>query len=141
MNSSENRQATTGRPGDKAAEPGANLVLVAKLVDGITRKEYDIDHSPFTFGRSLTNDVSYRSPSMSRMHGQILRKEDGFYLEDLGSTNGTYVGPKRAKRPTLLKDGDVIHVKAMPGQVRGDWSATFRLWFRAVADARKPGNE
>ena len=115
-------------------EPGANLVLVAKLIVMRTRKEYEIDCSPFTFGRSSENNVVCRSPSVSRRHGRVLSKEDGLYLEDLGSGNGTYLGDKLVTEPIRLSDGDTIRVEPLPGQPVGGWSATFRLWYRAVAD-------
>ena len=121
--------------GKKAAdEPGANLFLVAKIVCGRTRREYEITESPFSIGRSSKNHLTVYSRSLSRNHCRIEKREDGYYLSDVGSTNGTYVGKARVKRPRRLEDGDVIRVKTPKDDPRGGWSATFRLWYRALAD-------
>jgi hypothetical protein len=137
MTETSNSQVKSAVGAPSASGPvagGANLVLVAKIVDNATGREFEIDHYPFTFGRSLNNDLPHRSAAMSRMHGQILKKGDGYFIEDLGSKNGTYIGKHRVDGLAELKDGDVIRVREMPDQPRGEWKATFRLWYRAVVD-------
>ncbi len=48
---------------------------------------------------------------LSRRHARIYRASDGFYVEDLGSKNGTFVnGEQIAGKPRKLVDGDRIHV-------------------------------
>jgi pSer/pThr/pTyr-binding forkhead associated (FHA) protein len=50
---------------------------------------------------------------ISRRHAQISRDADGaFVIEDLGSTNGTFVNGERIEAPTRLGDGDRIEVGA-----------------------------
>ena len=46
-------------------------------------------HGPWTVGRSQDNDVVVDDPNVSRRHARLMRSENGFVVEDLGSTNGT----------------------------------------------------
>lgn len=120
--------------GDADEDPGVNLVLVARLVEKGTGREYDMKGSAFTFGRGLKNDLPAGSPCLSRRHGRITKREDGYYLEDLQSECGTWVGDSLVEGPVKLKTGDVIRVQSLPGEPMQKWSATFQLWYRAVAD-------
>lgn len=72
-----------------------------------------IDHSPFEIGRS--GDCDYmvsEMPSVGRHHCRIIYREstNNYYIEDLGSKNGTYVNSFRlaANTPMLLKSGSMI---------------------------------
>jgi len=55
-------------------------------------------------------DYVLDSPVISRMHARVDQREDGFYLTDLRSTNGTFLNGSRlaANRPYLLKEGDEV---------------------------------
>jgi hypothetical protein len=44
---------------------------------------------PWSIGRSEENDIVIQNPNISRKHAQLSRSENGFVVEDLGSTNGT----------------------------------------------------
>ena len=46
-------------------------------------------------GRGAHNDIVVPDDSVSDMHAKIQRRDDGWYLVDVGSTNGTYVGGQR----------------------------------------------
>lgn len=62
-------------------------------------------------GRHPLSDVRFdaeRDLDVSSRHAAIVRKPDGFVLQDLGSRNGTFVNGTRITGDTLLKDGDVI---------------------------------
>ncbi|MCJ7516110.1 MAG: FHA domain-containing protein [Dehalococcoidia bacterium] len=65
-----------------------------------------------TIGRDPGNDVVLSHPIVSRKHARITRTgPDGEYaIEDLGSTNGTFVNGKRVAEPRPLHRGDSIHV-------------------------------
>ncbi|MFL5613805.1 MAG: FHA domain-containing protein [Gemmatimonadaceae bacterium] len=55
-----------------------------------------------TIGRGAHNDVVIDDDSVSDTHAKLQRREDGWYLVDLGSTNGTYVGGSRLSNERRL---------------------------------------
>jgi S1-C subfamily serine protease len=62
-------------------------------------------------GRHPLSDVRFdaeRDLDVSSRHAAIVRKTEGFVLQDLGSRNGTFVNGKRITTDTLLHAGDVI---------------------------------
>ncbi len=62
-------------------------------------------------GRHPLSDVRFdaeRDLDVSSRHAAIVRKTEGFVLQDLGSRNGTFVNGKRITGDTVLRDGDVI---------------------------------
>jgi S1-C subfamily serine protease len=62
-------------------------------------------------GRHPLSDVRFdaeRDLDVSSRHAAIVRKTEGFVLQDLGSRNGTFVNGTRITGDTLLRDGDVI---------------------------------
>ena len=62
-------------------------------------------------GRHPLSDVRFdaeRDLDVSSRHAAILQKADGYYLQDLGSRNGTYVNGRRIDAEVRLADGDVI---------------------------------
>jgi pSer/pThr/pTyr-binding forkhead associated (FHA) protein len=65
-----------------------------------------------TIGRDRVNDIVLPHPVVSRKHARITRTGgDGEYkIEDLGSTNGTFVNGKRVVEPRTLYRGDSIHI-------------------------------
>jgi hypothetical protein len=58
-------------------------------------KRFDIRVPLAHVGRGAHNDVVIDDDSVSDTHAKLQRREDGWYLIDLGSTNGTYVGGSR----------------------------------------------
>ncbi len=64
-----------------------------------------------TIGRLESNDISIKDSGVSRVHAEIRADENGFFLKDLGSTNGTLLNGKRIIE-SELEDGDVIVVGA-----------------------------
>ena len=60
------------------------------------------------FGRSEDCDFVYPLPKASRRHFQIELLDDHYYIQDLGSTNGTYLNGRRLERKERIFSGDVI---------------------------------
>lgn len=65
--------------------------------------------APVTIGRSMEADFQISAANVSRYHCLVQRHADGYWLEDLGSTNGTYVN-NEAVTATLLRDGDHLAI-------------------------------
>jgi pSer/pThr/pTyr-binding forkhead associated (FHA) protein len=63
---------------------------------------------PLTLGRSPVCDVVVSHDTVSRRHAQIFRGEAGWYVSDLGSSNGTWVGGQRVEREAPVRRGDQI---------------------------------
>ena len=57
-------------------------------------------------------DYVLKVDGVSRMHARLVRKEDGLYMSDLNSTNGTYLNGKliESGRDYKLKEGDVVSI-------------------------------
>jgi diguanylate cyclase (GGDEF)-like protein len=63
-----------------------------------------LEAAPFTVGRHPTNLLRIDEDSISRFHARIVRHDDGFVVEDLGSRNGTFVAGTRISRAKLEHD-------------------------------------
>ena len=61
-------------------------------------------------GRAAECAVSIDDEFASNLHAKIYRAEGRYYVEDLGSTNGTYVNGRRINYPTELRGGDRIKI-------------------------------
>lgn len=68
-----------------------------------------VDRDGLTLGRDASNDVVLHDPQASAHHARIVATEKGFFIEDLGSTNGTFVQGQRVTRQSL-QGGEVIQL-------------------------------
>jgi hypothetical protein len=83
----EEPEGTTAISADEAQRHGlAREIVEVVLEDGTHPLE---GAGPWTVGRSQENDITVNDPNVSRRHARISRADDGFVVEDLGSTNGT----------------------------------------------------
>jgi hypothetical protein len=62
-----------------------------------------------SIGRSPDNDIFLDDVTVSRKHAVLIRRGDEFFIEDLGSLNGTYVNRKRIES-ARLESGDEVQV-------------------------------
>ncbi len=85
-----------------------------------------------TVGRDLSNDIVVQDPEISRFHMRLRRGKHGYTVEDMGSTNGTYVNGVMVTQPRLLQSDDVVRLAR---QVRLQYTA------RLEDDARSPEDE
>ncbi len=84
--------------------------MVAKLIATSStgeKKEYELTNETTTIGRKPGNDIQIDNLSVSGKHAQVITILEDSFLEDLGSTNGTYVNGKLVKKHAL-EDGDSI---------------------------------
>jgi len=63
-----------------------------------------------TIGRDPGNDVLLTESSVSRSHARIVVQPEGVWIEDIGSTSGTFVNGQRVTAPTWLRPGDLVYV-------------------------------
>ena len=73
-----------------------------------TGKTYPLESDEFFIGRESENTLQIDSPGVSRKHARLSFQNQQYFLEDLGSSNGTFLNGERISHPRPLKDGDVI---------------------------------
>jgi FHA domain len=97
----------TSKPAQQAA--GRLIVLESPaLEDG---EIYPLDSRPITVGRGTNNDLALAGDEYaSGRHARFERRLDGVWLEDIGSTNGTFVNGIRLTRERRLAPGDVVRI-------------------------------
>jgi FHA domain len=96
--------AGLGRP-----HTGLLVVLSSPALDPGTERE--LDSSAVTLGRAAENDLVLDSDEFASVrHARISPRRDGVWLEDLDSTNGTFLNGSKVTRPQKLSPGDVIRV-------------------------------
>ena len=84
--------------------------MVAKLImtsSAGEKTEYELVNETTTIGRKPGNDIQIDNLSVSGRHAQVITILEDSFLEDLGSTNGTYVNGKLVKKHAL-ENGDNI---------------------------------
>jgi hypothetical protein len=69
---------------------------------------FDLTKEIATLGRDVANDIVLGDPEVSRQHARLTRTPGGFVLEDLGSTNGSFVNGERLTSPRVLNPGDLL---------------------------------
>nr|WP_305888666.1 FHA domain-containing protein [Methylomonas sp. SURF-2] len=81
---------------------------------------YPSKSSILTMGRSPQCDFPLPSPLVSREHARIVSSSDNIFIEDLGSTNGTFVNGKRLERRVALHKGDRVCIGSFAFVFTGD---------------------
>jgi hypothetical protein len=84
---------------------GSRLVMTQGPQPGQT---FTLNQDTQTIGRDPSNPIEISDPQISRQHARITRQGGMMILEDLGSTNGTFVNGMRLTSPHALSSGDVI---------------------------------
>jgi pSer/pThr/pTyr-binding forkhead associated (FHA) protein len=95
------------RKGNKAAKKPTHLLVVEGENAGIRAELAD---APLLIGRGSDAAIKLDDDYVSTRHARVAASGDEWFVEDLGSTNGTYVGPVRITQPTTIGLGVQVRV-------------------------------
>jgi Inner membrane component of T3SS, cytoplasmic domain len=96
------------QPKQKARKGSPTYVLV---VDGANQGERaDLAQAPILIGRGADAAIRLDDDYVSTRHARIAASGDQWFVEDLGSTNGTYIGSARLTQPTTLTLGTQVRI-------------------------------
>lgn len=99
--SSEERSVLSALPKESSM-----LVVLAGPNKGA---RFLLDKAKTTIGRDVESEIFFDDVTVSRKHAQILRAQDGYVVEDLGSLNGTYVNSHQIVSERLVV-GDEVQI-------------------------------
>jgi predicted component of type VI protein secretion system len=73
------------------------------------KEYYHLDDGIY-LGRGKDNEIIIKDPYISKKHLKIVKDEGNYYLEDLGSANGTFLNGDKVLDVVKLKNGDRIRI-------------------------------
>jgi FHA domain len=91
--------------------PHTGRLVVVKSPDLDEGQDFELDSAQLTIGRGGQNDIAIGSDEYaSARHARFEPRQDGVWVQDLGSTNGTYLNGMRLEHPRRLTRGDIVRV-------------------------------
>ncbi len=103
--------------------------LILKFREAVI-KEFPLDKGVTTIGRALTNDIVIDNMAVSGSHAKVVKEGERFFIEDLNSTNGTFIGDRRIARQPLVNNALITigkHVLQFDGPMIEDADATMAI--------------
>jgi hypothetical protein len=105
--------APSAAAGVHASRPGpvTGRLVVVKSADLSDGEDFELNSAQLTIGRGNQNDIPIATDEYaSARHARFEPRQDGVWVQDLGSTNGTFLNGTRLDRPRRLAQGDVVRV-------------------------------
>lgn len=81
------------------------FVMRSGPTPGVT---FPLEGDQLIIGRDASNSITINDAEISRKHSRLSFQGGKYVIEDLGSTNGTFVNGQRLAGPVVLKPGDVV---------------------------------
>ena len=78
------------------------------VFDDTTTQTIQLQPGTMSLGRAQDNDVNLTDQAVSAHHAKIVTYFDSSYIEDLSSTNGTYINGKRVQMHTLHPGDEIV---------------------------------
>ncbi len=104
-------EATGFHPtGPGGREPGTDASLVVLKGGGLQPGERFDLFGGLSIGRSTEADVRIEDRFASGIHARLFSRSGGYYVEDMGSTNGTYLNGARLEGESVLGDLDEVRI-------------------------------
>lgn len=110
MEARELAHATTRRISPVAPMRSKRIPAVLVLVEGNGPQSVDLVPPETLMGRDAGCHVTIPDSSVSSRHARIYHSDGEWYVEDLGSTNGTFVNDRPLTRPVVLRPGDTVSI-------------------------------
>ncbi|WP_180081473.1 FHA domain-containing protein [Acinetobacter sp. YH12201] len=85
---------------------------IQAITGELTGQEISIDRDMLV-GRHQSADIVLQAGEISRKHAAFLLKDQALWLQDLNSSNGTFVNDVRIEHETLLKEGDIVQFASL----------------------------
>ena len=105
----QSRQERRAR--SKPAKPRKGVPTQVVIVEGGNKGEaVSLDDAPLLIGRGNDAAIRLDDDYVSTRHARIANSGEQWFVEDLGSTNGTYVGTTRITQPTALQLGTQVRI-------------------------------
>lgn len=80
---------------------------IQAITGELTGQEISIDRDMLV-GRHQSADIVLQAAEISRKHAAFLLKEQALWVQDLNSSNGTFINDVRVEQEGLLKEGDIV---------------------------------
>jgi pSer/pThr/pTyr-binding forkhead associated (FHA) protein len=85
--------------------------VVVRSADLESGEDFELNSVQLTIGRGNQNDIAIATDEYaSARHARFEPRQDGVWVQDLGSTNGTYLNGTRLDQPRRLSRGDVVRI-------------------------------
>lgn len=107
----------TGRTAGRGAVITAASTLVVLEPPALEGRQFSIVGDT-TIGRAVGCSISLDDTYISQLHARVSPSESGMLIEDLGSTNGTYVNRQRVTAPVMGESGDRIQLGGIVLEIR-----------------------
>ncbi|MBO6655714.1 MAG: GGDEF domain-containing protein [Pseudomonadales bacterium] len=90
--------------------PGEKKPCLVMIRGDFIGQVYELNDDTTLIGRSDDVDLTISDTSISRKHAQIVHRPDGFFLSDLGSTNGSFINKEAVFDHSQLAEGDKVAI-------------------------------
>lgn len=103
--------APTGAPARRSPMRRERRMSQLTVVEpaGMKGRNYDLGEE-LTVGRAAGCQVTLDDNYVSQLHARIFLRDGLLFVEDLGSTNGTYLNSRRVSGPEAMKRGDQLKI-------------------------------
>ena len=107
----EARAERRARKRQKAVKPRKGAPTHVVILEGGNKGEtISLDEAPLLIGRGSDAAIRLDDDYVSTRHARIAVSGDQWFVEDLGSTNGTYIGTVRITQPTTITLGTQVRI-------------------------------
>jgi pSer/pThr/pTyr-binding forkhead associated (FHA) protein len=101
------RQAQRAKPARRPRGAPTHVLVVEGANEG---ESVPLDGAPVLIGRGADAAIRLDDDYVSTRHARIASSGDQWFVEDLGSTNGTYLGSHRLTQPTTVQVGSRVRI-------------------------------